>query len=226
MRGSSMSGREFLIALADVTGVQNAPDMGDHHECQIDAELVAQMKPSAVVPLMYESWEFREQDVDLDACRRRGIAVAGTTETHPAVDVFSFLGPMAVKQLHDVGVAVHGARIGLLCDNPFEPHLTGYLRRCGAQVVTAHRLTRTLLRARCDAVILALRPRREPMLAAPGARRRAGYRPGPVLGYADRAALAAAGVPVWPPRPPGPGTWVFSPPPSGRNRWSGCRPAA
>jgi hypothetical protein len=172
----------------------------------IDAELVARMKPSAVVPLMYESWEYREQDVDLAACHSRGIAVAGTNETHPAVDVFSFLGPMAVKQLHDAGVAVPGARIGLLCDNPFEPYITGHLRRCRAQVVTAPRLTRSVLPARCDAVILALRPRGEPVLAAAGANLLASEAPGAVLvqywGDADRAALAAAGVPVWPPHPP------------------------
>ena len=35
----------------------------------IDAEMVADMKRSAVVPLMYESWEYRHTDVDLQACR-------------------------------------------------------------------------------------------------------------------------------------------------------------
>jgi hypothetical protein len=172
----------------------------------IDAELVAWMKPSAVVPLMYESWEYREQDVDRAACRSRGIAVAGTNERHPAVDVFSFLGPMAVKQLHDAGVALPGARIGLLCDNPFEPFITGYLRRCGSHVVTAPRLTPAVLPPRCDAVLLALRPRGEPVLAAAEATLLASEAPAAVLvqywGDADRTALAAAGVPVWPPDPP------------------------
>jgi len=104
----------------------------------IDAAMVGQLKPSAVIPLMYESWEYRGTDVDLEACRGRGIPVAGTNETHPAVGVFSFLGPMAVKQLHDAGIAVYDSDIVLLCD-------------------------------------------------------------------ADRAAAAAAGVPVWPPEAPPPG---------------------
>ena len=101
----------------------------------IDAATVAAMRPSSVVPLMYESWEHRASDVDLDACRRRGIAVAGTNETHPVVDVFSFLGPMAVKQLHDAGVAVYGSRIAVLCDNSFSPFIADYLRGGGAAVV-------------------------------------------------------------------------------------------
>ena len=35
----------------------------------IDAQMVARMKPHSVVPLMYESWEYRSSDVDLEACR-------------------------------------------------------------------------------------------------------------------------------------------------------------
>ncbi|MBV8078339.1 MAG: hypothetical protein JO284_18150, partial [Planctomycetaceae bacterium] len=79
------------------------------HVRPIDSEMVAGMKPTAVVPLMYESWEFRASDVDLDACRQRRISVAGTNERHPAVDVFSYLGIMAVKLLLDAGVAVYGS---------------------------------------------------------------------------------------------------------------------
>src|SRR5207247_1742912 len=77
----------------------------------VDKTMVSCLKPSCVVPLMYEAWEYRSADVDLDACRSRGIVVAGTNEKHPAVDVFSFLGLMAVRQLHDAGIAVHGCHI-------------------------------------------------------------------------------------------------------------------
>ena len=48
-------------------------------------------------PLMYEAWEFRAQDVHLEAWSCDGIRVAGTNERHPAVDVFSYLGIMANK---------------------------------------------------------------------------------------------------------------------------------
>ena len=107
----------------------------------IDAATIAQMKPSSVIPLMYESWEYRPSDVDLGACHDRGIAVAGTNEAHPAVDVFSYLGLMAVKQLHDAGVAVHGSRIVLLCDNSFGPFIGTSLRDAGADVSLGHQLT-------------------------------------------------------------------------------------
>ena len=77
----------------------------------IDKTMISCLKSASVVPLMYEAWEYRPADIDLNACRSRGIMVAGTNERHPAVDVFSFLGPLAVRQLHDAGIAVHGCHI-------------------------------------------------------------------------------------------------------------------
>ena len=62
------------------------------------------MRPGTVVPLMFEAWEIDlgRHDVDLAALSAHGVRFAGTNERHPAVDVFSYLGPMAVKLLADV----------------------------------------------------------------------------------------------------------------------------
>jgi hypothetical protein len=181
----------------------------------IDAAMVAGLKPSAVIPLMYESWEYRGPDVDLDACRARGIPVAGTNERHPAVDVFSFLGAMAAKQLHDAGIAVYGSRIVVLCDNAFAPFIGPYLRSGGADIVEAARLTGGVLAAGCDAVLLALQPGPDTVLGATDAALLRDGAPGAVLiqywGDVDRGALADAGIPVWPPLPPAPGHMAVLP---------------
>src|SRR6266540_3642329 len=76
------------------------------HVRPIDAETISWMKQGAIIPLMYEAWEFRDTDIDLEACRRREIQVAGTNERHPAVDVFRFLGDMSIKLLLDMGIAL------------------------------------------------------------------------------------------------------------------------
>jgi hypothetical protein len=172
----------------------------------IDAEMVAHMKPSCVVPLMYESWEYRYADVDLQACRARDIIVAGTNERHPDIDVFSFLGQMAIMQLHHAGIAVRGSNILLLCDNPFAPFIASDLRNAHAIVTEAHQLIADAVSPHCDAVILAMHPREVPVFASAEAELLSERAPGAVLiqywGDADRAALAAAGVPVWPLRAP------------------------
>jgi hypothetical protein len=175
----------------------------------IDAETVSHMKPSAVVPLMYESWEYRGADVDLQACRDRGIVVAGTNERHPAVDVFSYLGQMAVLQLHEAGIPVRGSRILLLCENDFAPFIVRDLEAAQATVTLTPRLTAEGIPSDADAVVLALQPTTAPVLDAAGSELLARTAPGAVLvqywGDADREALDARSVPVWPPRPPSAG---------------------
>jgi hypothetical protein len=172
----------------------------------IDAKMVAQMKPGSVVPLMYESWEFRPSDVDLDACRDRGIIVAGTNEEHPDVDVFAYLGQLAIKQLHDVGIAIRGSRIVVLCDNSFGLHISRDLRKLDAEVSDVRRLTPDALAPYCDAVLLALQPGKDRALTTVEAELLRESAPGAVVvqywGDVDRAALAAAGVPVWPEEEP------------------------
>jgi hypothetical protein len=165
------------------------------------------MKPTAVVPLMFESWELLEGrgDLDLEALRRRGVRVAGTNERHPAVDVFSYLGVMACKLLLDAGVAVRGSDLLVLCDNPFASHLGDGLAAAGASVQVRPRLAEATA-ARLDAVLVAMRPRPWPVLDADQAARCADRWPGAVVaqfwGDLDREGLAAAGVPCWPPEPP------------------------
>ena len=182
---------------------------------RLTAPTVARMRPGAAIPLMYEAWELRPQDVDLAACRRRGIRVAGTNERHPAVDVFSFLGLMAVKLLIDAGVAVCSSRLLLLCDNPFREHIERGLISAGAQVVTRERLRDGPIDECCDAVLVALRPAAQPVLSAADAALLAECAPGAVLvqywGDVDRDALSAAAVPVWPETPPAPGHMAILP---------------
>ena len=179
------------------------------HVRPLDAELVGWMKPTAVIPLMYEAWEFRRSDVDVDACRRRGIPVAGTNERHPAVSVFPYLGIMAVKLLLDAGVAVSGSRLLVLCDNPFAPYLEDGLRGAGAEVTVAADPAATPPGMACDAIVVALTPASRPAVggddALLSAREVVRRWPAAVVaqfwGDLDRDALAAEQLPYWPSAP-------------------------
>ncbi|HEX5496992.1 MAG TPA: hypothetical protein VFX70_20715 [Mycobacteriales bacterium] len=185
------------------------------HVRPVDAAVVSRMRPGSVVSLMYEAWELRPSDVDVTACRERGVLVAGTNERHPLVDVFSFLGVMAVKLLLDAGVAVYRSRIVVLCDNPFRGYLERGLVAVGARVRVCDGPSG--LGAEPDgqphdgpdAVLVALRPGAGPVLTGPALRTVAERMPGAVVaqfwGDVDRAAARSAGVPVWPVEPPAPG---------------------
>jgi len=187
---------EAIIAQADV--VTNSG-----HLRPIDAAMIGKMKSGAVIPLMYEAWEYRPGDVDLAAAAERGIPVVGTNERHPAVDVFSFLGLMAVKQLLDAGVAAYGSSILLLCDNPFRPFIERGLRAGGATVETWPSLYgEAPVSGEKDAILVALHPADRPVLGAREARLIAERWPSAVVaqywGDIDRSALAAVGLQCWP----------------------------
>jgi hypothetical protein len=178
------------------------------HVRPIDARMVSWMRPTAVVPLMFEAWEAQAGRIDLDlaALRGRGIAVAGTNERHPAVDVFSYLGLMAVKLLLDAGVAAYRCRIAVLCDNPFRDYLVRGLVGAGAQVVAAPSVAKLGVPWVPEVVLVALRPRGEPVLSPADVGVLAQRCPGALVaqywGDLDRPALASAGLACWPPDPP------------------------
>jgi hypothetical protein len=194
--------RADIVAQADI--ITNSG-----HIRPIDAEMVALMKPTAVIPLMFEAWEFRSSDVDLAACRRLDIPVVGTNERHSSVDVFSYLGMMAIKMLLDTGIAVHGSRVLVWCDNPFRPFLLKGLMQAGAVVETVERLEDGGEALGADAILVALRPQAQPVVGSREAEAIARRYPTAVVaqfwGDMDRRALAHWRVPFWPLESPPPG---------------------
>jgi len=172
------------------------------HLRPLTAALIDQLRGDAVIALMFEAWEFRREDLDIEACARRKIPVVGVNERHPAIDVFSFLGPLAVKQLHDCGLAVLGSRIGLLCDNDFLAPLHTGLASLGANVKTFDSVAAVHPGA-WDAFVVALQPTDAPRVGQAEAAHLAACAPdGAVVvqfwGDIDRAVLAANGLAIWP----------------------------
>ena len=73
----------------------------------ITKEMILHMKDTAVIPLMWETWEFRAEELDLETCRERGILVLGTNEHHPLLDLFRSNGFLICKLLFDKGFEVY-----------------------------------------------------------------------------------------------------------------------
>ena len=223
--GSVEQVRAETLELARLLGVDNRIQIVDEkrraiveeadivtnsgHVRPLDAETIAWLKPGAVIPLMYETWELRPADLDLAACRRKGILVAGTNERHPAVDVFSFLGVLAVRLLHDAGVAVFKSSVLVVCDNDFGPYIERGLSNAGAAVDLVHDATAGQANVAYDVILVAMTPRPEPVLSESDVRRMAVAWPDAVVaqyfGDLDRALIASLGLPIWPVEAPRPG---------------------
>jgi hypothetical protein len=179
------------------------------HLRPLTAQLIDRLPDHAIIALMFEAWEFRPEDIEIEACLRRNICVVGVNERHPAVDVFSFLGPLCVRQLHDCGLAVYGNRIALLCDNDFAESMLRGLQSAGASVQTFASVA-ALVREEWDAIVVALRPASGPRIGEAEARHislaaPAGIPVAQFWGDVDRKSILAYGLSVWPPREPGPG---------------------
>ena len=173
--GSAEEAKNYTLYMANQTGVQDKIEIltkkdarvvskadiitNSGHLRPIDSTMIECMKPTAVISLMYESWEFRNDDIDIEACREKEISIVGINERHPSINVFSYLGTMAVKLLMDAGLPVIHNRIILLCDNDFEPFIVNGLRSAGADVTVRPRyLSENYSDDFVDAVLVALKP--------------------------------------------------------------------
>jgi len=175
------------------------------HLRPITATTIGGLPPRAVIALMFEAWEFRGTDLDLDACRLHGIRVAAVNERHPAVGVFPFLGPLAVRLLADAGARIDGANVALLCDNPFSPFIAAGLQAAGARVsVYADPLD--VPADDWQSVVVALTPGEQDRVDAAGFAHLARQAPAALIaqfwGDIDRLAARRYGFAVWPPAPP------------------------
>ncbi|HEY7675251.1 MAG TPA: hypothetical protein VH867_08535 [Burkholderiales bacterium] len=179
----------------------------------LDDGLLARLKATAVIPLMFETWEYRREDLDLDACRRRGIAVLGTNERHPGVEVLSYLGPLAVRLVLEAGVEIFRSRIAVLGSGIFAEVAACALRALGAEVdglpvaedgsFDAQRAAQVL--PKTDALLVAEHRSRKQLLGASSfldGKQLIELNPGLAIvhisGNVDQADLAAAGVRVHP----------------------------
>ena len=225
--GSAEFKTESTIALAralgvddriEVTGVKtpalfSAADVvtNSGHVRPIAGEFARALRPGTVLPLMFEKWEFDSGriDLDIDEVRGRGVLIAGTNERHPEVDVFSFLGLMAVLQLADGGVSAYRGTISVLCDNPFNEYIVAGLQSAGADVSSESNLGRLLSKPRPDAMILAVTPRNQAILGPSEFSDIAVHWPDVTIcqfwGDLDRSACASQGIRVWPEHDPGKG---------------------
>lgn len=111
-----------IIAKADI--ITNSG-----HLRPLNEELLCHARDGLVIPLMYEAWEWRDADMDIQYIRKRGFPVGATNERHPDIDVFNYLGDMALKQIFDAGICPYKNKFVLLCNNDFGPFIARVLSR-------------------------------------------------------------------------------------------------
>ena len=93
------------------------------HLRPLDESKLKYAKDTVVISLMYEAWEMRDIDIDINYIRKRGFKLGATNERHPKIDVFNYLGDMAIKQIYDAGFCLYNNKFLLICNNDFGPFI-------------------------------------------------------------------------------------------------------
>jgi hypothetical protein len=101
----------------------------------IDESFIQKLKPTCVIPVMYEAWELRDSDINIQACKFKGIKVAGTWENHPALSVFDYGGMLAIKFSQEAGFEVFGNKIIVWSDDHFGEVAVHAFEQVGARQV-------------------------------------------------------------------------------------------
>ncbi len=101
----------------------------------LNEEKLKYVNENAVLPLMYEKWELRDSDVDVEYCKKKNISVAGTWENHPTIKVFDHVGPLAIKMAFEAGYEVFNNNILVWSDDNFGEVITDSFKDIGAKKV-------------------------------------------------------------------------------------------
>jgi hypothetical protein len=100
----------------------------------LDAHFLRRLKRSVVISLMFETWEYREDDLNLLECRKLGIPVLGTNEHHPDLRTFEYIGLVAMKLLFEMGIEVFRSNIIVMGSGEFAEQVILSLRAANATV--------------------------------------------------------------------------------------------
>jgi hypothetical protein len=101
----------------------------------IDRNFISHLKTTAVIPLMYETWEYRKEDLDLAECQRKGIAVLGTNERVDKLQTFAYIGNLAMKLAFELDVEVFKSNVIVVGGEHFGKSTVNAFTNASANVV-------------------------------------------------------------------------------------------
>lgn len=124
----------------------------------INKQFIKLMNECAVIPYMYETWEYRDGDVDLKTCYDKKIPVLGTNEMYPGKEVFNYSGHLCAKMLFELDIEIFKSKIVIVSKDQFGPVIWRFLSALGADAYIVDSIFsinhRQYLRD-CDAIIVA-----------------------------------------------------------------------
>jgi hypothetical protein len=190
--GKASDIRDGTMALARYFGVENGiqvisssddPEIAKAdiitnlgHVRPLDRSFLSRLKKTAVIPLMYEAWEWRPVDLDLVECREMGIPVLATNEEHERLQTMRYVGHLSLKLLFEMKIEIFDSRIVVLGSGKFGGAVASSLRDGGSSVSHIETESPQVLKKKevleslrqCEAVVIAEHVCREQLIGPCG----------------------------------------------------------
>ena len=100
----------------------------------IDKNIINKLSTNCVIPLMWEPWEFRESDLDLDYCNKKGIKVYGTNESDDRLQTIKYIGFTVLSFLLDNKMTPFSTKILVLGNTDFANPVNSLLKANGYDI--------------------------------------------------------------------------------------------
>ena len=122
----------------------------------INEELINKLSEKCVIPLMWEPWEWRKDELDIEACYKKGIKVYGTNESDPRLKTMDYIGYIALYFLLVQKLSPYSAKILILGCEKFANPISKILKQnnYNYQIITDYKKTQFEI-SKYNAIIIA-----------------------------------------------------------------------
>ncbi|MDD3443313.1 MAG: hypothetical protein PHW89_08615 [Sulfurimonas denitrificans] len=120
----------------------------------INSKIINQLNKKCVIPLMWETWEYRKEDLNLDACLANGIKVYGTNEDDFRLKTKEYLGFMILKFLLNLNHTPISSNILILGCEHFTIYVQKILMQNGYKFTIINKYDKIIDTSVYDAIVI------------------------------------------------------------------------
>jgi len=119
----------------------------------LDKLFLQAIKPQTVIAGMCENWEIRSVDINLQECRGKNIHVVAVNEQSELLDIFRYVGYLAMKMIFECSLAVYLNKFLIVSTDKFGDTIADILNLNGAKTKIVPTLSAPI--PRVNAIIIA-----------------------------------------------------------------------
>jgi hypothetical protein len=121
----------------------------------IDKNMINKLSNKCVIPLMWEPWEYRKEDLDLNACMEKTIKVYGTNESDSRLKTMSYIGYIVMNFLLNNKMSPFSSKILILGSKHFTKAIIEVLEKNHYSYVHISNYSKQIKTSSFQAIVIA-----------------------------------------------------------------------